>query len=205
VTARTGRRHVALRDGTVTADSRERLFISGGTVDTHRAHIMRNLQLGTRAELVLFALANDLIGPPPNAPANRVRVFAQAIRKASDSGRASARDISARALERRVSNPERRTHVSTDERRLGPPWMAVVRGHRHVFGRRDGSDLVGGHTFGRVVGDIWAGLVIVESFLIVGYSPLFGFSTLLLATLAIYALTTTSQWVEPALTERTER
>jgi hypothetical protein len=127
--------------------------------------------------------------------------------------------------------------------------MAVVRGHRHVLGRRDGSDLVdllfrrqrasqqaergafghhvwvwglvdlvlaavalyggysllGGRTFGRVVGYIRAGLVIVESFLIVGYSPLFGVSTLVLATLVIYALTTTSQWVEPALTERTER
>jgi len=39
-----------------------RLFISVRTVDTHRAHIMRKLRLGTRAELVLFALANGLIG-----------------------------------------------------------------------------------------------------------------------------------------------
>jgi hypothetical protein len=61
-----------------------------------------------------------------------------------------------------------------------------------------GYSLLGGHTFGRVVGYIWAGLVIVESFLIMAYSPLFGFSTLLLATLVIYALTTTSRWVEPA-------
>jgi hypothetical protein len=58
--------------------------------------------------------------------------------------------------------------------------------------------LLGGHTFGRVVGYLWAGLVIVDSFMIVGYSPLFGFSMLLLATLVIYALTTTSRWVEPA-------
>jgi len=39
-----------------------KLFISVRTVDTHRAHIMRKLRLETRAELVLFALANGLIG-----------------------------------------------------------------------------------------------------------------------------------------------
>ena len=39
------------------------LFISVRTVDTHRAHIMRKLQLETRAELVMFALANGVIGP----------------------------------------------------------------------------------------------------------------------------------------------
>ena len=39
------------------------LFISVRTVETHRAHIMRKLGLETRAELVLYALANGLIGP----------------------------------------------------------------------------------------------------------------------------------------------
>jgi DNA-binding NarL/FixJ family response regulator len=39
------------------------LSISVRTVDTHRAHIMQKLQLQTRAELVLYALANGLIGP----------------------------------------------------------------------------------------------------------------------------------------------
>jgi DNA-binding NarL/FixJ family response regulator len=39
------------------------LFVSPRTVDTHRAHIMRKLNLETRAELVLYALANGLIGP----------------------------------------------------------------------------------------------------------------------------------------------
>jgi DNA-binding NarL/FixJ family response regulator len=39
------------------------LHISVRTVDTHRAHIMQKLQLETRAELVLYALANGLIGP----------------------------------------------------------------------------------------------------------------------------------------------
>jgi DNA-binding NarL/FixJ family response regulator len=41
----------------------KKLYISVRTVDTHRAHIMRKLRLGTRAELVLFALAHGLIGP----------------------------------------------------------------------------------------------------------------------------------------------
>ena len=40
----------------------KKLFISARTVDTHRAHIMQKLRLSTRAELVLFALANGLIG-----------------------------------------------------------------------------------------------------------------------------------------------
>jgi len=39
------------------------LYISVRTVDTHRAHVMRKLNLQTRAELVLYALANGLIGP----------------------------------------------------------------------------------------------------------------------------------------------
>jgi DNA-binding NarL/FixJ family response regulator len=40
-----------------------KLFISVRTVDTHRAHIMRKLRLETRAELVMLALANGVIGP----------------------------------------------------------------------------------------------------------------------------------------------
>ena len=41
----------------------KQLFISVRTVDTHRAHVMRKLDLETRAELVMFALANGIIGP----------------------------------------------------------------------------------------------------------------------------------------------
>jgi DNA-binding NarL/FixJ family response regulator len=44
----------------------KKLFISVRTVDTHRAHIMRKLQLETRAELVMFALAHGVIGPNLN-------------------------------------------------------------------------------------------------------------------------------------------
>jgi len=39
------------------------LCVSVRTVDSHRAHVMQKLGLETRAELVLFALANGLIGP----------------------------------------------------------------------------------------------------------------------------------------------
>jgi DNA-binding NarL/FixJ family response regulator len=41
----------------------KQLFISVRTVDTHRAHVMAKLELATRAELVMFALAHGLIGP----------------------------------------------------------------------------------------------------------------------------------------------
>jgi DNA-binding NarL/FixJ family response regulator len=41
----------------------KKLFISVRRVDTHRAHIMSKLRLQTKAELVLYSLANGLIGP----------------------------------------------------------------------------------------------------------------------------------------------
>jgi two-component system, NarL family, response regulator NreC len=37
------------------------LFLSVRTVETHRAHIQQKLGLSTRAELVRYALENDLI------------------------------------------------------------------------------------------------------------------------------------------------
>jgi two-component system response regulator NreC len=37
------------------------LFISVRTAETHRSHIMQKLRLGTRAELVRYALANGLL------------------------------------------------------------------------------------------------------------------------------------------------
>lgn len=45
----------------------EMLFISVRTAETHRAHIMRKLGLSTRAELVRYALEQDLLDSPPSA------------------------------------------------------------------------------------------------------------------------------------------
>jgi tryptophan-rich sensory protein len=59
-----------------------------------------------------------------------------------------------------------------------------------------GYSLLSGDTFGRVIGYAWAILVIVESFMLLGYAPWFGFGSLILATLVIYALSTTSDWRE---------
>jgi len=57
-----------------------------------------------------------------------------------------------------------------------------------------GFSLLGGNTFGRVVGYIWAILVIVQSFLILRFAPWFGFGSILLASLVVYALSSTSEW-----------
>jgi hypothetical protein len=59
-----------------------------------------------------------------------------------------------------------------------------------------GYSLLGGNTFGRVVGYAWAILVIVQSFLILAYAPWFGFAALILSTLVIIALSSTSEWRE---------
>jgi hypothetical protein len=59
-----------------------------------------------------------------------------------------------------------------------------------------GYSLLGGHTFGRVIGYLWATLVIVESFLLFHTEPWYAFATLLLGVLVFYALSTTSGWTE---------
>ena len=59
-----------------------------------------------------------------------------------------------------------------------------------------GYSLLGGNTFGRVIAYGWAIVVIVESFLLLESAPWFGFATLILATLVIYAVSTTSGWRE---------
>jgi two-component system, NarL family, response regulator NreC len=45
----------------------EMLFISVRTAETHRAHIMRKLGLSSRAELVRYALEQDLLDSRPSA------------------------------------------------------------------------------------------------------------------------------------------
>jgi two-component system response regulator NreC len=47
--------------GYTNAEIGERLFLSVRTVETHRAHIQQKLSLGTRAELVRYALQHGLV------------------------------------------------------------------------------------------------------------------------------------------------
>ena len=56
-----------------------------------------------------------------------------------------------------------------------------------------GYSLLGNNEFGRVIGYIWAILVIIQSFLIITYAPWFAFGMIVLAVLVIWALATTSE------------
>ena len=59
-----------------------------------------------------------------------------------------------------------------------------------------GFSLLSGNMFGRVIGYFWAILVIVQSFMIIGAAPWFGFGMLLLASFVIYGLAVTQEWHE---------
>lgn len=54
-----------------------------------------------------------------------------------------------------------------------------------------GYSLLNGDMFGRVVAYFWAGLVIVQGFLMLSTSPWYGFAAILLAILVIYAISVT--------------
>lgn len=56
--------------------------------------------------------------------------------------------------------------------------------------------LLRGDTMGRILGYIWAGLVLIQSFTIISYAPWFGFAALTVSVLVIYALSSTSGWTE---------
>jgi hypothetical protein len=59
-----------------------------------------------------------------------------------------------------------------------------------------GYSLLSGNMFGRVIGYIWAIVVIIQSFLILSYAPWYGFAAMLLAILVIFALSSTSDYRE---------
>ena len=59
-----------------------------------------------------------------------------------------------------------------------------------------GLSLLVGGGFGRVLGYVWAVWAIVESFLLIGVAPWFSIAMIALATLVIYGLSVTSEWVE---------
>ena len=51
-----------------------------------------------------------------------------------------------------------------------------------------GYSLLGGGSFGRVVSYVWAVLVIVNSFAVMGYAPWYAFAMIALAVFVIYGL-----------------
>jgi hypothetical protein len=59
-----------------------------------------------------------------------------------------------------------------------------------------GYSLLSGQAAGRVIGYVWAIMVLMQSFLVLRYAPWFGFAAILLAMLVIYALSSTSDWRE---------
>jgi len=59
-----------------------------------------------------------------------------------------------------------------------------------------GYSLLSGNTFGRVIGYVWAVVVIVQSFLVIQYAHWFGSGMILLAILVVYALSVASDWRE---------
>jgi hypothetical protein len=60
-----------------------------------------------------------------------------------------------------------------------------------------GYSLLNGDMFGRVVAYLWAGLVIIEGFLMLGVAPWFSFAAILLAVLVIYAVSVTADYRAP--------
>ena len=56
-----------------------------------------------------------------------------------------------------------------------------------------GYSLLGNGRYGRVAGYVWAGLVILQSFLIISWAPWFGAGMIALAVLVIYALAVTGE------------
>jgi hypothetical protein len=93
-----------------------------------------------------------------------------------------------------------------DSARVVNVTAGALGGHLFLWGLWDlviavlalsaGFSLLSGNTFGRVIGYMWAIVVIVQSFLIIEYAPWFGFGTLLLAILVVYALSASSEWRE---------
>jgi hypothetical protein len=59
-----------------------------------------------------------------------------------------------------------------------------------------GWSLLGGNSFGRAIGYVWAGIVLIQSFLILAWAPWFGFLAMAIATLVMFALASTSDWRE---------
>jgi hypothetical protein len=59
-----------------------------------------------------------------------------------------------------------------------------------------GFSLLNGNLGGRIIGYFWAILMIIQSFLILGQAPAYGFSALGVALLVIYGISKTADWSE---------
>lgn len=91
-----------------------------------------------------------------------------------------------------------------DSARVNNVTLGAFGGHLFLWGIWDliiallafwaGWSLLNGNTFGRVIGYIWAIIVIVQSFMLISYAPWFGFASLIVAMFVIYALSATSDW-----------
>jgi len=57
-----------------------------------------------------------------------------------------------------------------------------------------GFSLLQGNSFGRAIAYVWAGVVLIESFLILAWAPWFGFLAMAIAVLVMFALASTSEW-----------
>ena len=92
-----------------------------------------------------------------------------------------------------------------DSRKLNDLTNGLFSGHTWAWGIWElliataailaGLSLLSGGGFGRVLGYIWAVLVIVQSFVIIGLTPWFAVAMIALGTLVIYGLATTPREV----------
>jgi hypothetical protein len=57
-----------------------------------------------------------------------------------------------------------------------------------------GYSLLNGNMFGRIIAYLWAGLVLIQGFLILGSAPWYGFGAILLAILVIYAISVSADY-----------
>lgn len=94
----------------------------------------------------------------------------------------------------RVATPQLRLGAFGGHLFLWGIWELVIAGLAFWAS----SSLLRGDPFGRVIGYIWAIVVIVENFLSINVSPWSSTASLVIAILVIYALSTTSGWREPA-------
>jgi hypothetical protein len=59
-----------------------------------------------------------------------------------------------------------------------------------------GFSLLNGNLGGRIIGYFWAILMIIQSFLILGQAPVYGFSALGVALLVIYGISRSADWTQ---------